>query len=69
MNSNTKNNSNIATIIKDPEGEYKLQELIFKNIGIQYKLVDPKDLPKDDPYWTVDDGCYYCGKRNGKCAC
>lgn len=62
-------NPNIGIIIKDPNGEYKKQELFFKNMGITYKLVDPNDLPKNDPYWMVDDGCYYCGKRNGKCHC
>lgn len=67
--SNIMNNPNIAIIIKDDDNDYKLQELIFKNLGIEYKLIEPKDVPKDDPYWYVDDGCYYCGRKDKKCHC
>lgn len=62
-------NPNMGIIIKDPYGRHKKQEIFFKNMGIKYRLVDPKDLPKDDPYWLVDEGCYYCGKRGNNCGC
>jgi hypothetical protein len=57
---------NVAIVYRH-KGMYRTTSM-FEELGIPYKIVEEKDIPYDDPYWYVNEGCDYCGRR-GACPC